>query len=311
MSSFSNRKTDSLSEIINIDADKDWNSKKIRNILANADKLYVSDRKGSDTWNDGSRNAPYKTLQKAIDVADADISLEAVVIELDTETANSYSGSVPDSFTGKNGTPLSIITPQAYLMSGLSIISTLEIGQQNLVSLDNLTVDTIKEPATGANATAIYIEECFILNIENDDGDPFDDFTLILEGTILSDTGNALSNCITQKTRVSGEALSNGLSPNKLFKFNALDLNGYAIENLADPTNAQDAVTKAYGDANYLGGGGSAQWKDNVTLAGATPVIGDFSAWSNGDNGVGVGTGGRIFLVHKVDGSTIKWVELS
>jgi len=36
-----------------------------------------------------------------------------------------------------------------------------------------------------------------------------------------------------------------------------LNLVGNSITNCADPVNAQDVVTKAYGDANYLGGGGT------------------------------------------------------
>ena len=36
-----------------------------------------------------------------------------------------------------------------------------------------------------------------------------------------------------------------------------LDMNTNQIKNVVDPVDPQDVVTKAYGDANYLGGGGS------------------------------------------------------
>lgn len=50
--------------------------------------------------------------------------------------------------------------------------------------------------------------------------------------------------------------------------------------------------------------------QDDVSLAGVTPVDADVSAWTNGDRGIGIGTGGRIFLMYKYSGA-VKYVELS
>lgn len=59
---------------------------------------------------------------------------------------------------------------------------------------------------------------------------------------------------------------------------NVLDANGFKISNLADPTSAQDAVTKAYADALAQG----YKWKEpvraattaNITLSGAQTIDG-------------------------------------
>lgn len=59
---------------------------------------------------------------------------------------------------------------------------------------------------------------------------------------------------------------------------NTLDANGFKVSNLADPTNAQDAVTKAYADALAQG----YKWKEpvrvatteNITLSGAQTIDG-------------------------------------
>jgi hypothetical protein len=50
--------------------------------------------------------------------------------------------------------------------------------------------------------------------------------------------------------------------------------------------------------------------KSDVTLAGATPVDSDISAWTNGDRGIGIGTGGGIYLMYKYTG-VVKYVQLS
>lgn len=256
MSGETHKKTDRLSEIQVIDVDKDWNGKRILNPNSNADKMYVSDTKGSDTLGDGSRLAPYKTLQKAIDVADAITNLEAVVIELDTNTLNPYSGSIPDLFPNSTGgIPISIISPQAYLMGGVSLISTLEIGQQVLVSLDNLTIETIKEPSTGSYLSTVYVEECRINNIEDDGGGAYDDLNFYFEGTFLSGSpgSNALTNVLamhsTSPTKVRGEVLSDGLvAGDNLYKFNPMELlnqpiRGAQLEIIQDAEESVDSTS--------------------------------------------------------------------
>lgn len=77
---------------------------------------------------------------------------------------------------------------------------------------------------------------------------------------------------------------------------NTLDANGFKVTNLADPTSAQDAVTKAYADALAQG----YKWKDpvraattaNITLSGAQTI-----------DGVAVIAGDRVLVKNQSTGS--------
>jgi hypothetical protein len=77
---------------------------------------------------------------------------------------------------------------------------------------------------------------------------------------------------------------------------NILDFNGFKATNAADPTNAQDLVTKAYADALAQG----YKWKDpvraattaNITLSGAQTI-----------DGVAVIAGDRVLVKSQTTGS--------
>ena len=77
---------------------------------------------------------------------------------------------------------------------------------------------------------------------------------------------------------------------------NILDANGFKVQNLADPTAAQDAVTKAYADALAQG----YKWKEpvraattaNITLSGAQTI-----------DGVAVIAGDRVLVKNQSTGS--------
>ena len=77
---------------------------------------------------------------------------------------------------------------------------------------------------------------------------------------------------------------------------NVLDANGFKVTNLADPTSAQDAVTKAYADALANG----YKWKEparaattaNITLSGAQTI-----------DGVSVIAGDRVLVKAQSTGS--------
>lgn len=77
---------------------------------------------------------------------------------------------------------------------------------------------------------------------------------------------------------------------------NTLDANGFKVANLADPTAAQDAVTKAYADALAQG----YKWKEpvraattaNITLSGAQSI-----------DGVSVIAGDRVLVKSQSTGS--------
>jgi len=53
------------------------------------------------------------------------------------------------------------------------------------------------------------------------------------------------------------------------------------------------------------------RYKADVNLAGTLPAVSDFSAWAVGDRGIGVGTGGEIYLVYKDGSSSIKSILLT
>jgi len=103
-----------------------------------------------------------------------------------------------------------------------------------------------------------------------------------------------------------------------------MNMNSNSILSVTDPTQPQSAATKNYVDVTHGGvadvhhakytdaeAQAAVKYKADVSCAGATPVQTDFSAWSVGDRGIGIGTGGKIFLVYKDGASSIKYVELS
>lgn len=80
----------------------------------------------------------------------------------------------------------------------------------------------------------------------------------------------------------------------------ALSMNSQQITNLADPSSAQDAATKAYAD-NIAGG---LAWKDSVRAA--TAAAGTLaSSFENGDiiDGVTLATGDRILIKNQAAGA--------
>jgi hypothetical protein len=85
-----------------------------------------------------------------------------------------------------------------------------------------------------------------------------------------------------------------------------LDIRSKKIIHVASPTDTHHAVNKGYADGLITG----LFMKADKTLAGATPVNADVSTWANGDRGIGIGTGGRIFMMYKYSGA-VKYVELS
>jgi len=51
--------------------------------------------------------------------------------------------------------------------------------------------------------------------------------------------------------------------------------------------------------------------RDDVSLAGATPVRSDVSGWSDGDKGVGIGTDSSLWMIYKTDATHVFAVEMS
>lgn len=78
----------------------------------------------------------------------------------------------------------------------------------------------------------------------------------------------------------------------------ALDADGFTIENLVDPSGAQDAATKSYVDALVNG----AEWKQQSRLA--TTAALPSNNYSNGASGVGATLTGVAFGALTIDGVT-------
>jgi len=258
----------------------------------------VSNVLGNDTTGDGGDKNPYATLQKAIDVGNL-AGVDVIIIVLDSNSSTPYFGVIPD-FVGFGQI---VITSSEAMVMSWDVISTLEVGSNNVLTLDNLTITKLKE-GTASNLTHIYAEECYISQLLNNAEAGAPDFwSITFADTIMTPAALANAKTMANANRADGIALNDTTRETVILQ--QLDMNAKKIVNVADPTLAQDAATKNYVD------GLVGVWKANVSLAGATPVIADLAAWSVGDNGVGIGTGGRIFLMHKFDGTTVKWVELS
>lgn len=92
-------------------------------------------------------------------------------------------------------------------------------------------------------------------------------------------------------------------------QFKGADLQNSKITNMADGAASNDAMAygQRYTDSNAQA---AVKWKPDVTLAGATPVNADVTAWAAGDRGHGIGTGGREFYMVK-RGTAVKFVELT
>lgn len=120
------------------------------------------------------------------------------------------------------------------------------------------------------------------------------------------------------------KAYSFQINNNDEFVINQTIINAHdkKIINVTDPTNAQDVVTKAFGDANYIGSGSLDNLSD-VTITGTTIndiIVSDVEgAWINrqgiftGITGLGIqtqdlqfGSGHNIILADSVD---IRWVN--
>lgn len=114
---------------------------------------------------------------------------------------------------------------------------------------------------------------------------------------------------------------------------NDIDMGGGGVTSSVDPTNPQDVVTKNYADNTFeptvtpnsaynkdfgtsagtvCEGNDTRLMKSDVTLASTTPVYADLTgaSWVNGNRGMGIGTGGRIFMMSRY-GDALKYVELS
>ena len=70
-----------------------------------------------------------------------------------------------------------------------------------------------------------------------------------------------------------------------------------------DHNNVSAIKTDGTADYNHM--------RTDVALAGATPVRADVAAWADGDRGIGVGTGGAVYMIYRVSSVLVYAVELT
>lgn len=263
---------------------------------------YVSHDRGTTEalGADGSFFNPYDNIAEAIakGVANGD---DAITIFLDTRSPFEYTATIP------SGQTVSISGSSPYV-SNYGYIGTVTLEDGCKFLTDNLYIQTIKE-AAGISGAEIIVEECAIFEIKNDSGGLPSHTTGTFADTYVPEHGSAVDD-------VRGMASAKGIM---LYDFvtiesgieikypiteilQKMDMDGHEILNLADPGSAQEAATKHYVDNRAN--------QPDVTLAGATPVDSDVSAWSDGNRGHGIGTTGREFYMIR-RGTSVKYVEMS
>ena len=125
--------------------------------------------------------------------------------------------------------------------------------------------------------------------------------------TIQKEITTALQNYLTLQE---SDGLGGYVKVLEIDQSGSIDLQGTArIRASADPILAQDLVTKSFMETAIST---VPVLKADVTLAGAAPIYADLTGagWVNGDRGMGIGTGGRIFLMSRYS-DALKYVELS
>jgi len=103
--------------------------------------------------------------------------------------------------------------------------------------------------------------------------------------TIFADSDTNLVTLVTGKSGTEIIPLEIAIdvdgTRNVLFKANGeSDFDGNKLVNVGDPTNPQDVVTKAFGDATYLGGGGATTLNDLTDVTISSPTTGEFLRFS-------------------------------
>ena len=209
----------------------DMNYKKIAN-CNHVGEYNVSDTNGDDTNGDGSQTNPFKTAQAAYNFARTVMFDQVIVLRIDSNTFSTYSLNVP------NYSPqVSICAIEGMLMTW-STFSVIEVGAGNTVSINNLSVDKLKE-GTGSNSTTIYIEESYIETLLNnaETGAPAN-FNIRFAETLLNTA--AYTNAKAMGLRAHGKIYDR--YAHKSCNLDELSMNSKKITDLANGVLVSDTV---------------------------------------------------------------------
>lgn len=222
-----------------IDTDLDMAGHKIKNCRHFGDR-HVSDILGDDTIGDGTRKNPYKTAQAAF-AAGVLAGDTIITLVIDANTLNQYSLSIP-SFSPT----VSISSPQAMAMTWINF-SLIEVADNNSLSIDNITVEKLKEGAS-SSSTDIRVEESYVKKLLNnaETGHPAN-WNIVFADSLMNTV--AYNNAKAMGARARGNILD--YQTGKSCNLTELSMNSKKITDGADPTLPQDFVTKNFSDNNY------------------------------------------------------------
>jgi hypothetical protein len=242
---------------------------------------------GSDTTGNGSYLLPYLTVQKCYDIATTGTSFVIFHLASATQSLSLTDATKVCFIHGFGNCGKVNITTPANVSSTLNVdgilitnitnsnASTLTLSMYSRSKL-SLTLQTFIQ--TGTGTTFAY----FFNNVSDDNS------LFLLKANVL----NAVRGHFIAENNAHISYFTNGLDCADTGR----------ISNLLSPSAADDAATKGYVDGKIV-------FKADVTLAGATPVDADVTTWTANDRGLGIGTGGREFLMIK-RGTAVKSVEL-
>lgn len=183
-------------------------------------QIYVSNQLGSDTANNGSQSAPFKTIAKAMQVADANIS---DVSNVDNE---------PWGVVVLGGTYLNQQIDQSILANGNAIDVTLESGV--LISLTTLAAPAVKG-GTGNEWSLVFMEGAKIeISVAGSSFIDCNTDTINVFNPFMS------ASSLVNTAKISAIATSNAITRLKIFGGYIDDLGGGSLETLYQ----EDCVVK-------------------------------------------------------------------
>jgi len=197
---------------------------------------YVSDDRGGNSDEDGSIFNPFEDPNDAIalGVSNGD---GVIILHMDTRSATTYTINVPA------GEKVSVYGNEP-LLTQLCIVK-IYVGDGAVVNHDNVFVEIYEE--SGISSGTIYGEESYISKIRDNAGTGA---ASNLDGVFSNAIGVAAGlTDIKNMNSFFGTYLDLKSGVEEYNFFQPVVMNSSQITDMADPTNPQDAATKAYVDA--------------------------------------------------------------